>query len=308
MATTKIVFLILPHVHLLDLAGPDQVFLEAKDYGADIDVIYASFTDKLATSTDLPLGKVTHFDAVSINAGDFIFIPGADIKYLQSTALHREKALIQWITEGYQNGAFLCSVCTGAFFLGITGLLNGKKCTTHWKRTAELQAFYPKAKVVENILFTEEDRIFTSAGVTSGIDMALHILTTLKDDLFSFKVARELVIYQRRSGNQEQTNVLWDYRNHIHTGIHNMQEWLMDNIHEKTSIYHLADIACMSARNLTRVFKKETGITINEYITLLRKEKIKELLKKPDLRRAQIAKECGLKSERQIVRLIQDIE
>jgi transcriptional regulator GlxA family with amidase domain len=304
MATTKIVFLILPHVHLLDLAGPDQVFLEAKDYGADIDVIYASFTDKLATSTGLPMGQVTHFDLIPISSGDFIFIPGADIKYLQSTELHHEKALIRWITEGYEKGAYLCSVCTGAFFLGITGLLNGKKCTTHWKRTAELQAFYPKARVVENILFTEEDRIFTSAGVTSGIDMALHILSTLKDDLFSFKVARELVIYQRRTGDQQQTNVLWDYRNHIHTGIHNVQEWLMDNIHAKTSIYNLAEIACMSARNLTRVFKKETGITINDYITLLRKEKIKELLKKPDLTRGQIAKECGLKSERQLTRLL----
>jgi transcriptional regulator GlxA family with amidase domain len=304
MATTKIVFLILPHVHLLDLAGPDQVFLEAKDYGADIEVIYASFTSKLATSTGLPLGQVMHFSSIPINVGDFIFIPGADIKYLQSTELHHEKALIRWITEGYEKGAYLCSVCTGAFFLGITGLLNGKKCTTHWKRTAELQTFYPKARVVENILFTEEDRIFTSAGVTSGIDMALHILGTLKDDLFSFKVARELVIYQRRTGDQQQTNILWDYRNHIHTGIHNVQEWLMDNIHAKTSIHNLAEIACMSSRNLTRVFKKETSITINDYITLLRKEKIKELLKKPDLTRAQIAKECGLKSERQLTRLL----
>lgn len=304
MATTKIIFLILPNVHLLDLAGPDQVFLEAKDFGADIEVRYTSFTNNLVTSTEMPLGHFEHFEAMDVKEGDYIFIPGADLKYLQSKELGNEKALIRWITEGYQKGAFICSVCTGAFFLGMVGLLDGKKCTTHWKRTTELQAYYPKAKVVENILFTEDERIYTSAGVTSGIDMALHILNTLKDDMFSFKVARELVIYQRRSGNQEQTNIYFDYRNHIHTGIHNVQEWLIENIHEKPSMYHLADIACMSVRNLTRIFKKETGITINDYITLLRKEHIKELLKKPDLTRAQIAKACGLKSERQVLRLM----
>jgi transcriptional regulator GlxA family with amidase domain len=304
MASTKIVFLILPHLHLLDLAGPDQVFLEATDYGADIDVIYASFTNNLSTSTLLPLGTIEHFSNINIQSGDFIFVPGADIKYLQSTELDPEKALMDWVRNGYKNGAYLCSICTGAFFLAKTGLLDGKKCTTHWKRTAELQSFYPKTKVLENILFTEDERIFTSAGVTAGIDMALHILSILKDDLFSFKVARELVIYQRRSGNQEQKNIFFEYRNHIHTGIHNVQEWLIENIHEKPSIYHLADIACMSGRNLTRVFKKETGITINDYITLLRQEKIKELLKKPDLTRSQMAYLCGLKSERQISRLI----
>jgi transcriptional regulator GlxA family with amidase domain len=304
MASTKIVFLILPHVHLLDLAGPDQVFLEAKDYGADIEVVYASFTNELVTSTFLPLGQMEHFSNISIEEGDFIFIPGADIKYLQSKELHSEKGVIQWVIEAYDKGAYLCSVCTGAFFLAMTGLLNNRKCTTHWKRTSELQTLYPKTKVLENILFTEDEGIFTSAGVTSGIDMALHILGTLKDDMFSFKVARELVIYQRRSGNQEQKSVFFEYRNHIHTGIHNVQEWLIEQIHEKPSMYHLADMACMSARNLTRVFKKETGITINEYVTLLRKEKIKELLKKPDLTRTQIAQQCGLKSERHVSRLI----
>jgi transcriptional regulator GlxA family with amidase domain len=308
MATTKIVFLILPHLHLLDLAGPDQVFLEAKDSEADIEVIYASFTTDLTTSTQLPLGELTHFSKITVQAGDFIFVPGADIKYLQSKELDGEKALMDWVVNSYKNGAFLCSICTGAFFLAKTGLLDGKKCTTHWKRTTELQTYFPKTKVLENILFTEDERIFTSAGVTAGIDMALHILGLLKDDLFSFKVARELVIYQRRTGNQEQRSIFFEYRNHIHTGIHKVQEWLIEHIHEKPSIHHLADIACMSGRNLTRVFKKETGITINEYITLLRKEKINVLMKNPDLTRSQIAKACGLTSERHLTRLMKKEE
>ncbi len=304
MANTQIIFLILPHLHLLDLAGADQVFLEAIGYGAKIQVHYCSFTTSLHTSTTLPFGDLQHFSAISPQVGDFIFIPGADINYMHSKELAAEKQLLEWVTMAYQRGAKLCTICTGAFFLGLAGLLNGRRCTTHWKRTAELQRHYPKAKVQENILFTEEDGIYTSAGVTSGIDLALHILTQMKDDYFAFKVARELVVYNRRTGETQQQSVFLTYRNHIHTGIHLLQDWLQLNLHRPSTLLDLAEIASMSTRNLTRIFKQETGITLHDYITLLRKEKIAELLKNPNLSRKQIAEQCGLSSERQISRLL----
>jgi transcriptional regulator GlxA family with amidase domain len=140
--------------------------------------------------------------------------------------------------------------------------------------------------------------------VTSGIDLALYIVSRMKDDLFSYKVARELVVYMRRQGHHAQQSVYLLYRNHIHSGIHKVQDYLQENIDKKASLNDLADIACMSTRNLTRIFKKETLISVNEFTNLIRKEKIKELLKNPDISRAQIARECGLKSERQVFRLI----
>lgn len=172
------------------------------------------------------------------------------------------------------------------------------------ERTKELQQLYPKAKVVENVLFTEDGNIYASAGIASGIDMALYIVEKIMGSFFAHKVARELVIYTRRSGNQHQHSELLNYRNHIHTGIHKTQDWLHENLHKKVSLKFLAGIANMSDRNFTRVFKKETSLTVNEYITLLRKEKITQLLNNPDMSRAQIAKQCGLKSERQVSRLI----
>jgi transcriptional regulator GlxA family with amidase domain len=307
MADIKIVFLILPHIHLLDLAGPDQVFLEAIGYGAPVTLEYCSFENDIRTSTGLPFGKLKHFSKVKLSQGDYIFIPGAEVDYLKSAAMKAQKDLAVWVTAAYNRGSYICSVCTGAFFLAMTGLLDGKKCTTHWKRTAELQAMYPSILLQENILFTEDERIFTSAGVTAGIDMALHITGRIMDDNFSYKVARELVIYIRRQGDEVQQSIYMKYRNHIHSGIHKVQDHLLENINRKNSLHELADVACMSARNLTRVFKKEIGISVNEYITLIRKDRLRELLKDPDITRLQIAKQCGLTSQRQVARLKQSL-
>lgn len=300
----KIVFLILPNVHLLDLAGADQVFYEAIGYGADITVEYCSYTEGVATSTHLPFGSLKHFSAVSLKKGDYIIVPGADSRYLLSKELLAEKDLFEWIIKAHEQKITLCSICTSAFFLGLAGLLNGKKCTTHWQLASQLQAKFPKAKVLENILFVEDSGIYTSAGVTAGIDLALHILSLMKDDYFSFQVARSLVVYTRRSGNEPQQSVYLSYRNHIHSGIHKVQDWLQDNLNKKSSLNDLAEIATMSTRTLTRIFKKETGITINEYTTILRKERINELMKNPDISRIQIAKQCGLESVRHVTRLI----
>ncbi len=307
MAKLKIVFFVLPHVHLLDLAGADQVFHEAIEYGADISLQYCSIADNLATSTGLPFGKLAHFTKIKWQKGDYLFIPGAEVDFLLSKKMAGETALFKWVHQAHQHGVHICSICTGAFFLAMTGLLNDRKCTTHWKRTAQLQKAYPALQVQENILFTEDNRIFTSAGVTAGIDMALHLLARIKDDSFSYKVARELVVYVRRQGSDAQQSVFMTYRNHIHTGIHKVQDHLQEHVHKKMSLVQLSGIACMSARNLTRIFKRETAISVNDYITLIRKERLKELMKNPDMTRRQMARLCGLKSERQVIRLLQSI-
>ncbi len=308
MKPTRIIFLILPQVHLLDLAGPDQVFHEASEYGADIEVEYCSIKGNIETSTYLPFGKIKHFSKIKIQRDDYIFIPGAKVEFLLSKKMAAEKELIKWINTAYDKGANICTICTGAFFLAMTGLLNGRKCTTHWKRIKELQQKHPSINIIDNILFTEDERIFTSAGVTAGIDLALYIVGKLKGDHFSYKVARELVVYVRRQGGESQQSVFMNFRNHIHSGIHKVQDYLQENVHRKKSLLQLADIACMSSRNFTRIFKKETGISVNEYITLIRKERIGELLKNPDITRSEIAKQCGLKSERQVIRLLKNFK
>lgn len=300
----KFVFLVLPQIHLMDLAGPDQAILEAIGFGADFEIEYCNLGNNVVTSAGLPIGDLKHFSEVKFNKGDFLIIPGSNAAYLISDELKAQAGLLQWITGNYHTGVKMVSICSGAFVLAKCGLLNNIPCTTHFKRTRQLQELYPQAKVIDNILFTQHEGIYTSAGIASGIDITLHIIEELKGSYFAHLVARELVVYNRRNGHQKQESELLRFRNHIHSGIHKVQDWIIENISQKANLNELAEIACMSERNFTRIFKKETAITVNDYITVIRKEKIKEFLKNPDLTRLEIAFHVGLQSERQVSRLI----
>ncbi len=304
MKKTKIVFLVLPHVHLMDLAGPEQVFLEAIGYDAPFKIEYCSTENNISSSALLPLGALKHFSSIQLTAKDFLIIPGAELTYLQSKKFKTNKLIFDWIRDAKNSGVKICSICSGAFVLAESGILDGKECTTHWKRTKELQQQYPKVTVHENVLFTEYDNIYTSAGIASGIDLALHIVQQIKGEYFAHKIAREMVIYMRRTGQQKQKSDLLCFRNHIHGGVHKVQDWLQENLDKKISIANLAEMANMSTRNFTRIFKKESLLTVNQYISLLRKEKIQQLLANPDLSRIHIAMQCGLTSERQITRIL----
>lgn len=306
MSKTNVIFLVLPHVHLMDLAGPDQVFLEAIGFGAGYQLIYCSNGQPAGSSSHMPFGQLPHFSQVKVGEGDLLLIPGCELSYFQSDTFKNGYDLFSWIRLAYESGASVASICSGAFALAETGLLNGRPCTTHWKRTRELQQMYPQVQVQENVLFTEDERIYTSAGIASGIDLALYLLEQRQGEWFAHQVAREMVIYIRRSGRQQQQSEWLSFRNHIHTGIHYVQDWLHEHLEEKTSLDDLAEKANMSTRNFTRIFKKETSLTVNQYMTRLRKERIGQLMKNPDLTRAEIARRCGLGSERQLGRLIRE--
>lgn len=304
MKKSRVIFVVLPQVHLLDLGGPVQVFQEANDYGAQLQLCFCAPERSLASSAGLSLGEIQPFETFELSTQDIVVIAGADVKYLQSREFLKYRSLFDWLREGHSKGATICSICTGSFVLGAAGLLDGRTCTTHWKRTAELQQAFPTAKVIDDKLFTEDDRILTSAGVAAGIDLALHLVAKLTDDHTSFKIARELVLYIRRTGNEEQQSLFMKYRNHIHSGIHRVQDYVQTNLEKDTNLPVLSEIACMSSRSLTRTFKRATGITVNEYVTFIRKERLKELTKIPGYTRKQLAQFCGLKSERQVIRLI----
>lgn len=300
----KFVFLVLPHVHILDLAGADQAILEAIDYDADFEIAYCGIGKDIHTTSGLPFGKIPHYSEIALKKDDFLLIPGASYTYLASEDFLQSKDLFEWIRVQYAKGVNLCSICLGAFVLAETGLLNKKKCTTHFKKTSELQKRFPSVKVQENTLFTDEGNIYTSAGVAAGIDLMLYIIEKLKGSQFAYLVARELVVYNRRSGQDSQESDFFKFRNHIHTGIHKVQDCIVENIHEKHNLCDLAEISNMSERNFTRIFKKETGITVNDFITNIRLVKAKELLKNPDLSKAEIAHKVGLQSEKQLTRIL----
>lgn len=302
--SVKFIFLILPDVHLLDLAGPDQVISEAIDFGADFTIEYAGIQQDIQTSAGLGISHLKHFSELEFQEGDYIIIPGSRVKYIFSDTLKNNANLFRWLAAAHLKKANLVSICVGAFVLAEAGILKGLTCTTHFQLTRQLQERFPSLKVQENTLFVSEGNVHTSAGIASGIDLMLHLLEKLTDSFFAHKVARELVVYNRRGGVSEQINAYFQYRNHIHAGIHKAQDYIIENLSQKHYLSQLAEIANMSERSFTRIFKKEIGITVNEYINKIRIENIKELMHNPNFSKKQIANKVGLTSEKQLSRLL----
>jgi transcriptional regulator GlxA family with amidase domain len=302
----KIVFIIPPTVEILDLAGPLQVFTEAKSYGLEVELEFYTYTTETISNSGLAFGNVAHYSTANLKEHDFIFMPGMSFEYVNSIAFRAEKDFFYWLKDQSSKKVLVCSVCNGAFALGEAGLLNDTECTTHWKRIEKLQVNFPKAKVLTDILFKKSNNVYTSAGISSGIDLALFILEELKGAFFTHKVARGLVVYYRRNDNHTQKSIYLDYRNHVNPKIHEVQDHIINNLSANNSVAELAALAAMSPRNLSRVFKEKTGTTIIEYLTLLRIEFAKTLVNNPEYTIEYIASQCGFKSARQLQRIIKN--
>lgn len=299
-----VAFIVPPHVELLDLAGPVQVFTEAKFNGFDINIAFYSYRNDVISTSGLGFGKVANFMEANLQPGDFVFIPGMNFQYIMSDEFRNEKLFFAWLNECASRKVNIASVCDAAFVLGEAGMLDGRECTTHWRRVDALKSRFPKASVIPDILYVKSDTIYTSAGISAGIDLALGILEDLKGPRFVHIVARGLVVYHRRSQHQSQKSVYLDFRNHINPKIHEVQDYLIDNIAGENSIETLASIVAMSPRNLSRVFKETTGTTIVEYLTKLRLENAKTLLNNPEYTIEYIAAQCGFKTARQLQRIL----
>ncbi len=295
----RVIFYISNDVHILDLAGPLQVFYESGEYGIPYEMLFVSDQAVKQFSSGLYLDKLVHFSNVLSAEHDILIIPGFSIQ----SNYNASDGFYEWLIEAYEKKALICSVCTGIFALAKANLLNNIECTTHWKYIDTLQNQFPQLKVLKNRLFVKSGNIYTSAGITTGIDLALYLIEERHGAKFAYTLAKELVVYMRRDSADSQESVFVQYRQHINYQIHEIQDWLIHHLHLKTSIEALAEKVNMSPRNLTRLFKAKTGITIGEYIDKLRVEKALQLLKTNE-KVATISKECGINSSNQLVSLL----
>ena len=302
----KFAFIIPPTVEILDLAGPVQVFTEAKFYGYDLTLEYYSYKSEIISTSGLLFNNIKDYRAADLREGDYVFMPGMDNKYVSSLDFKTEREFFNWLKKCSDKGILVCSICNGAFALGHAGLLKDTECTTHWRRIEEMQNEFPQAKVISDILFKKSNNVYTSAGISAGIDLALAILEELKGPLFTHKVARGLVVYHRRSQDHTQQSIYLDYRNHISPSIHKVQDYLIEHLADENSVGDLASLVAMSPRNLSRVFKEKTGTTVHEYLTLLRLEYAKTMLNNPEYTIEYIASKCGFKTARQLQRILKD--
>ncbi|HEY0791642.1 MAG TPA: GlxA family transcriptional regulator [Chthoniobacterales bacterium] len=294
----RVIFLLLPHVHLLDLAGPAQVFDAANQYGARYHTVFCATTPDLPSAQGLGLHCSTEWPAPGPD--DLVVIPGTQAN---RTPRILPATLQRWLLAAYEAGAELASICSGAFVLAQMGFLTGRRCTTHWSLVAELERRYPAVRVVEAALYVQDGPIMTSAGIASGIDLALSIVERDGGPRMAAQVTRELVVYLRRDGLQPQASVFVAFRNHLHPGIHRTQDWLNSHFKDTVTLDTLARMARMSPRGLQRTFKAATGLSPLQYQQRLRLEFAMSLLCDPDLTTETVAEKCGFLDPRHFRRL-----
>lgn len=292
------IFLVLPKVELLDLAGPLQALSEANATRRRYAIRVCATRGKVESHQGVVLADLDPLPADAHDA--LVIVPGMPYAATQKI----ERAVTRWLADAARAGAHVASVCTGAFVLGEAGLLDGRRCTTHWSRTGELAQRFPRARVLEDRLFVTEGNVTTSAGIASGIDMALALIEQADGPLVAAEVAREMVVYLRRDGAQEQQSVYLDYRTHLHPGVHRVQDWIVRNPDSRATLDELAAVAGMSTRSLTRTFRAATGISVHEFTTRVRLELARTLLHHPGLTMEAVARRCGFATARQLRRLL----
>ena len=299
----QVVCIIPPGVHLLDITGPAQIFFEAQCNGAPVRLYFCSiFPEKTESesSCSLYFNRLTPYDQLELRKGDLVILPGMDYKLLSNGEFLASTLEFQgWLKTQHNKEVVLCSVCIGAFLLAEAGLLNERDCTTHWEFTDRLKQRYPRVRMQTNRLFVEQGEIYTSAGIASGIDLSLYLVEKFWGGHFAAKIAKEAVIYFRRTPDDPQLNVFTQYRNHIDNRIHEVQDLLSQSLDKKFSIEDLSEKANMSPRNLTRLFKKTTQVTIGVYLGRLRAAHAQKLIAEGHTLQAA-ALHCGLKSVNQL--------
>ena len=172
----------------------------------------------------------------------------------------------------------MASVCAGADALGRAGLLDGRRCTTHHDIQDDLARCYPRAMVIRDVLYVEDDRVATSAGIASGIDLALHLIAVRDGPAISARVAREMVVYARRNGEEQQASAMLRHRNHLSDTAHRAQDHIEARFDQPLPLADIASACGVSERTLTRRFAEATGLTPLRYQQILRIERAEHII------------------------------
>jgi transcriptional regulator GlxA family with amidase domain len=272
---SQVVFLLIPGLHLLDLAGPAQAFSTARDLGHPYELRYVAETDEVATAQGVPVRATTAWP--DLGAGDLVMVPGWRSPTLRDTG-HLRASTLRRLADHHRAGGTVASVCAGADALGRAGLLDGRRCTTHHDLQDELARRYPRAQVVRDVLYVVDGRVVTSAGIASGIDLALHLLAARHGPAVAARVAREMVVYARRNGDERQASAMLRHRGHLSDAVHRAQDLIDARFAEPLPLGEVAAACGVSERTLTRRFAAATGLSPLAYQQSLRVERAEHLI------------------------------
>jgi transcriptional regulator GlxA family with amidase domain len=273
---TNVVFLLIPGLHLLDLAGPAQAFGTAANLGCSYQLRY------VAEQKDVPTAQgVTIRAAIGwpeLTKDDLIIVPGWRATPVIAGTGPLASATLSALASHHANGGTVASICAGTDALGRAGLLDGRRCTTHHDIQDELARRYPRATVIRDVLYVVDGRVATSAGIASGIDLALHLIAVRDGPATAARVAREMVVYARRNGDEQQASAMLRHRSHLSDTAHRAQDHIEARFAGPLPLTEIASKCGVSQRTLTRKFAAATGLTPLRYQQILRLERAEHLI------------------------------
>ncbi|MFE7332176.1 GlxA family transcriptional regulator [Streptomyces sp. NPDC057565] len=287
MTQRSVLVVLFDGVQSLDVTGPMEVFAGASRFP---DVTYGLRTaslDGAPVRTSVGLTLVPDGSLADAEPPHTLLVPGG-----QGTR-HPDPALVDWLRTQAPHAERLVSVCTGALLLAAAGLLDGHRVTTHWVVAEHLARSYPDVEVDPDPIFVRDGKLATSAGVTAGIDLSLALVEEDFGRQVALTVARHLVVFLRRPGNQAQFSAQLTAQTARREPLREVQHWITEHPDDDLSVDALAARARLSPRHFARAFQTETGMTPGRYVERVRIEHARRLLEDTTDGVAGIARTCG---------------
>jgi transcriptional regulator GlxA family with amidase domain len=285
----RVVIVAFPGIQPLDVVGPAEVFrtaaaLQPGTYS--VEVVAAERGTLPSTSVGL---FADHAFRNSRGAIDTLVVPGGP----GSREAARDHTTVSWVRAAAARSRRVCSVCTGAFVLAEAGLLGGRRATTHWASCDRLAERYTDVTVEPDPIFVRDGNVYTSAGVTAGMDLALALVEEDLGRKVALEVARWLVVFVKRPGGQSQFSAQLAAQTADREPLRDLQEWIAGNLDGDLSVPALAERAHMSERNFARAFRRELGLTPAAYVEVARVEAARMALESTGTPVEVVARQAG---------------
>jgi transcriptional regulator GlxA family with amidase domain len=278
-----------PPVQILDVTGPLEVFSNAPGY--DIQLANPGLERTLKTNRGVMLADATPIADVQGPIDTLVIAggPGAENGSYDPN-------FIAWIAKAGSHARRVASICTGAFLLAEAGLLNGKQAVTHWTFCDRLAREYPKVAVRPEPIFLRDGSIYTSAGITAGIDLSLTLVEEDHGHETALRIARFLVMFLVRPGGQAQYSHMLSHQAVTSQPLRELQVWMLQHLREPLTVESLAERIGMSARHFTRVCLRETGMNPGQFVDRMRVEAAQQIIDSSSRGLKEIADSCGFQS------------
>lgn len=302
----RIVIVVYPGVTLLDAAGPAQVFSSANDMlrraGKEppyVLLLASPLGGEIQTDTGIVL-KTVSLQVASEQPIDTMIISGG----VGVFDLLEEEKFLKWVVARHAECRRVATTCMGAFVTAKAGLLEGQCVATHWRYTGELQSQHPEVAVQKDPIFVRSGKMWSAAGVTSGIDLAIAMVEEDHDHRVAMQVAQSLVVFFKRPGGQSQfSNVLNVQKQDEAGSFSELHAWIAENLKDDLAVEALAQRVGMSPRSFARHYKERTGFTPARSVEMIRVDSAKRMLElEPTLALSKIARNTGLADEQRLRR------